>query len=472
MKLNRPLAALACALAACSSGAPAAGPDASTPPDAGGHVLDPEVSPSGGVADAPIDGMLHVYAVDDHTQAPLAGVAVRVGAADAEKPLTGTTDSTGLATFKDAALKGPQTVTASVTGYAPATWIGVKGANLTLPLSLLAPPAPPSATIKGTVAGWASVPAPAAGHMTVVVVVASIESLFKDSPQFQQGTQPVGPGTMPANLCVKAAGLDVCSWSLVTRPGKQFLVGVMIDKDTRGTLADDSDDVNTVTGYSFAMNLEPASGATVENVALTPVAAGDMGTATVRFVSPPAGLTEVLAFPVLDMGEQGMLPATPSKMDPVVTSVPVPKLVGSLAGGTYLFMSAAQASATDKTPAATGVVRGVTDLATTVDLPAWLTPPTALSGGATFSFTGTAGATVHVADLFDSQGKKLWSVVLLDGSAAFTLPALTPDPLPTGTLTLRVQGMEVPGVDVADFTLDLYRQKLARLAAEDAAFTR
>ena len=95
-------------LAACGGGM---GPGDDVPPN---HVT-PMLIATGGVADAPLSGELHVYAVETGTSTPISGATIRVETAT---PLTGQTDATGLASFTDGALSGAVTITATAPGHA------------------------------------------------------------------------------------------------------------------------------------------------------------------------------------------------------------------------------------------------------------------------------------------------------------------------------------------------------------------
>src|SRR5262245_24622622 len=88
---------------------------------------DPKLVAGGGVTGAPIDGQLHVHVIDAVTGMPITGAVVT---AKGEQM----TSAAGLATFTDASLSGPQTVSATASGYAAATWVGVGNVNITLPL--------------------------------------------------------------------------------------------------------------------------------------------------------------------------------------------------------------------------------------------------------------------------------------------------------------------------------------------------
>jgi hypothetical protein len=130
----------------------------------------PKMIPGGGVADGAINGHLFVHVTDEETRAVLSSASVRVGDASDPAPCTVLTDSTGLARFEPEScpgLKGPVMLTVSANAYAPATWIGVNGTNITLPLRPMNPPAVDSATVKGTIAGWENLPAPATNHQTL-----------------------------------------------------------------------------------------------------------------------------------------------------------------------------------------------------------------------------------------------------------------------------------------------------------------
>src|SRR5262245_14224624 len=94
----------------------------------GSNSADPMLIPEGGVGSGRIDGKVNVYVIDSDTYAPINGATVYVGA------LSGSTDATGLHTFEDGSLSGPQTISATATGYAASTWIGANGANVTIPL--------------------------------------------------------------------------------------------------------------------------------------------------------------------------------------------------------------------------------------------------------------------------------------------------------------------------------------------------
>jgi hypothetical protein len=126
---------------------------------------EPKLIPGGGIASGKIDGNLYVYVIDEETGNVISSASVRVGASSDPSACTLLTDSTGLAKFDSKAcppLQGPQTVTVSAGGYAPVTWIGAAGVNLTIGIRNMNPPPVDSATVSGTIAGFTNLPVPIA----------------------------------------------------------------------------------------------------------------------------------------------------------------------------------------------------------------------------------------------------------------------------------------------------------------------
>src|SRR5262249_29613095 len=145
--------------------------------------------------DGTISGRLNVYVTDEDARTPVAGASVRVGASADPGACTVTSDSTGLAVFDAptcAGLKGKQTLTTSAAGYAPTTWIGVNGTNVTMTIRAVTRPAVDTATVTGTIDGWAALPDPAQGHQLLGVVGFSQTRVLGDrANDIAQGTRPV-----------------------------------------------------------------------------------------------------------------------------------------------------------------------------------------------------------------------------------------------------------------------------------------
>src|SRR4051794_13946281 len=182
------------------------------------HHPAPMLVPGGGIGGGGIGGSLNVYVIDADTYAPIAGAAVLVGGSAASAPCMALTDSTGLATFDPMScpkLHGAVTVTASATAYAPSTWIGANGANMTINIQANERPTPDTATVSGTIAGWESLPAPAAGHTTIGLVATSQATNLGDlSNDIKQPTRTISVAgtalttTIPGNACVRNALAD------------------------------------------------------------------------------------------------------------------------------------------------------------------------------------------------------------------------------------------------------------------------
>jgi hypothetical protein len=325
----------------------------------------------------------------------------------------------------------------------------VDGVNVTLPLRVATSWPPPSATLRGTVTGWDEVPVPPPDHFTYVVVVGSAPSLFRPYYTFPQGTNEA-TGTQ-ADACLKAAFIDTCDWTYVSRAGPQFLVGIGLDFDG-------ATGVTTHTGYSFATGLDPAAGATVEGIALEPVPAPALVPVAWTMPAAPAGLT-AKALAILDMGPQGQVGLGAG----LAFGIPAP--TGQLAGAEYHFFAMAE-EAWDK-------------VGPEIDL---LRPPRCgprpaghLSrvAGSSLRPRGrgrpllhpAAEADYHTVELRGSTGSLRWTVVLLDGSSSFALPEVTPDPLPQGQVSMRVNAFDVPGLDTRDFSLAGIRDTFSRTSA-------
>jgi hypothetical protein len=448
----------------------------------------PVLVPGGGIGGGSIDGYVNLYVIDTDTNLGLSGASVQIGPPTAT-PCTGLTDSTGLVTFDPmscAGLRGAVTLTASATGYAPSTWIGANGANMTINLQATTRPMPDTATVSGTIAGWESLPVPASGHTTIGLVGASQTPNLGDlANSIQQGTRDVSLGstvlttTIPANACVKNVLADDCHWQLITHTGPQVHFAIIVDSDDNGTPDDKTDDIITPVGWALLTGLTFSANQAVANETLPAVAAGDLQAFTAAFPALPAGMTYFNAYPAIELpGGVGRIPAVVPTLGAKVMMTSVPKLTGTttagLAGGSYDLIAQAQATQTAGAPSTLDWMHDV-NAAGTVTLAAWLAPPTAITAlNGRYSFVPTTGATVHSAEFKDPQtGNRTWSVTIFDGSSSFTLPGLAPDPLATagGTDTLTVSALIIPGINLTDVAFNDATQKLTGLASDQITFT-
>ncbi len=461
MNIARPFRFLAlAALVACGPGA--GGDDGDD--DGDDDSTTPRLIAGGGVASAAIDGTLNVHVVAAGGATPVVGASVRVGAASAATPLTGTTSATGLVVFTDPALTGPQTVTVTAPGHAAATWVGVAGTNVTIPLDPL-PRTTPSARVSGTIAGWNDLPAPAFGHYTLAVVLAT----FTDDVGAPENNLPQAmSGTTPLNTCVRSSSAaSTCAWELVARIGRQRHVAVIVNGDSRLTPNDTGDDVYTLVGYAASAGVTLTAGQQVTGESLTLVAAGARSQFSVSF--PPAlpGLGDVVAIPMLDLGDDGRVVFPLPTVAPGQLSTQVLTPTGGFAGS-YRVVALASAPGTAATPYSS-VFMDVVALGSAVAIDPWLPAPAAITRtGGQYTFTGATGAAIHYASFSRADGTTVWTLSLLDGSTGFALPALTPDPLGTGGLTLTVSAADVTGFDPRDFEVRALAGSLHRASGAAA----
>jgi hypothetical protein len=271
---------------------------------------------------------------------------------------------------------------------------------------------------------------------------------------------------------VRNALVDDCNFRLTTRTGAQAHYAVILDQDTKGT-KDNSDDTFTVIGWAFKTGLSFAAGDSASGEVLAQVADADMQPLTVSLDGAPAGLDALTAFPLMDLGDAGRIAMALPALDATHETTRVPKLAGALASARYDLMAQAQ-DATDKPqPSTLEWLHGV-DTTGTVAVPAWLPPPSGLSAaGGTYAFAPVPGATLHGAEIQTTAGDRAWSVTIFDGSTSFTLPGLSPDPLPAGMAVLQVTALQIPGgVDLADITFDDARETLTALSTNQMTFAR
>lgn len=447
-----------CALPAC--GPAGSGDDAVDAPASDG-VLPPILIPGGGVTSAPIDGVVNVYVVEPGSATPIAGAAVHLGGAGGALQLDATTDPDGLAVFRDAGIAGPQTITATGNGRTAATWIGVAGGNVTMPL---APRVTPSARVSGTIAGWGNLPSPAFGHYTLAVITTSFTRNF-GGPE-NRLTQATSGGT-PVNTCINDGSGGACAWQLTARTGPQIHTAVIVDGDSQLTTST-SDDTYQLIGYAVGSPMTLGAGQQVNGESLTIVSAGLTGF-TARFPAAAPGLGHAIAIPMLDTGANGMVPFPLPTLAPGAATTQVLPPTGALAGS-YRLVGLATPNATATAPFSSSFA-AVTDLGNAT-LPAWLPPPTGVtSGGGSVSFTAPAGTSLAFANL-SSAGSAAWTVTVLDGASTFQLPPITPDPLSGGAITLDVTAAEAPGFSPAMFLIDDVTAALTRASGASTAYTR
>jgi hypothetical protein len=399
-----------------------------------------------------------VFVIAQGTGAPVSGATVQVG----DGP-TATTDADGLAVFTDGAITGPQTVTATAAGRVAATWIGVGASSATIPLE---PTTVPTARATGTIAGWDSLPAPDFGNYNLGVVLYTLT----DDIGARENTlpQPTSGGA-PVNTCLRSAVSSNCAWQLTTRTGLQTFYAVIVEGDPQGTTSDPSDDTYQLIGYAIGGAMTLTDGQQVSGQSLQVVSSGMHTGMAVAFPAAPAGLTDLLALPMLDLADgSGRIVYPLPTVTPAASSTQVIGATGAFAGS-YDVVGVASPPGTAASPYSTVIARGVSGSA---QLGPWLPAPTAVTAsGNTFSFQTVGPDAIRYAT-FERGTTRLWTVTILDRSSSFTLPAVSPDPLGTGTVELEVTAADVGTYTASDFQVTDFTAGLARAAGATTTFTR
>jgi len=422
--------------------------------------VNPVLIPGSGVSSGAIAGTLHVHVINAEDDAPLSGATVTVGEPDAGSPLIMTTDAAGLATFTG--VTGAQVITATANGFTAVTWFGANGANVTIPV--VRSPAQPvqTATITGTIEGWDNMQNPDIGDYRAAIVNYSHTDNILDPANAI--VQPVDGNGAGLNLCTwYFMNEDPCNWSLTTRIGPQIVYAAIVIGDPGSTPSDFSDDIITVIGYAALTGLNPSAGQTLSNQMLLQM--NDTTSVTMGFGTPPAGLGDVTAVPYIVTANEGRVPIF--IFTPGMPTAPIPNLTGPFAGATYDMLGLANTTGAVDTEASLSFMRNV-NVGGGVSLPSWLAPPTGVSAnGGTYSFTPSTGANVHTVTFTDSQGNGAWVASLLDGRTSFTAPPV----LPTGSVTMTVAEMTVPGFDPANFNTPAMADAVTQTATSQTIFT-
>lgn len=412
-----------------------------TPDGQSGNHPPPRIIAGGGIGDGPIDGVVNLYVIDDATRQPIAGAAVRVGTLD------GTTDATGL--FVAEGVVGPQTVSVKAGAYRSDVWIGANGANLTMNLQKADQGAPPSGILQGQITGFTGITV-AAGHAKDAVIVASQTSDLGDPANEL-------PNTM--NSCFVRLANQPCPFTLTARTGKVALIAAIYDRDLKGTPTMFDDDTLTLIGWAVRRNIDVTAGTTpVTGMDLAPLAANQLQTVTIDFGTPPTAQF-VGGLVGLELGAEGVF-QLPAIATPTARTLLVPR-TDAVSASAYRLTGIA----TDGNPATQqSIVLRKGQQGTTLTAGAWLTAPSGVSVTRTgASWTAATGGTVHSAE-FSSGTTRALNVTVFDGSTRITIPDLIA--LPSGSLSVTVNAIGAPGLDVGNFSLDADEDKLVQVAGQ------
>jgi hypothetical protein len=430
---------------------------------------EPRLIAGGGVSDGAIDGRVNVYVIDDDDEGPVNGATVFIGE-PGEEPIDGVTDSTGLITIDDDALEGPTTITVVANGYVTSTWFGANGANVTIPLNPDGDPAdPPQATLGGTIDAWDDLPEPAANHFLVGIVSYSQTTDLGDPANEIQ--QPgAGAGGLAPNMCFKATGVSECDWELISRAGTVTVFAAILDIDTKGT-EDGSDDTNEIVGLAYQLDVDVQDGVDQSGLTLEQVEVGALTDVELIVDDPPSGLADVGVIVGMYLGDSGMLMVgfTQDPEEPLT----IPELTGDFAGAEYRAFAFAGdlEDEDDDDPGSTILLRGITDLSGGIEFGEWMLLPTDIAETqGEYSFTPVDGSALHTVGFNDLQGDEVWGVALLDGRTSFSLPPVTPDPIPSGSYDIIVQALD-GDIDLQDFAIDELIDRFDRVSSNRKTIT-
>jgi len=411
----------------------------------GGNDAEPRLIAGGGIGDGSIDGRVNVHVIDGN-DAPIANATVRVDKTDQ------TTDEKGLAVFED--VHGPQTISVKAEGFRSAVWVGADGANVTIPIEPAVAPVPDQATLSGTIPGWSSISV-GQGHLKAAIVTYSqSDDLGDDANDIKTPTN--------GNICGVVG--TTCNWTLAARTGPLTVIAMIIDRDTKGTVAE-TDDTTSVIGWASRV-VTVEKNVSQSGLELAMVEAGNLQNVTVDLGTPPAALTKTTAIVGIEVSRDEViqLPLFLAT-DQTKLLAPRPSVFG--ADATYRLSAIAQTASGEDGAQSVVVRRGDRDAELLAGT--WLVPPTGLSVTRTSaSFERVADAKVHSIAWEDAAGKRLLEISVFDSAVTqVDVPALVALPV-SGMLEARVTGIGAD-IDLEDFSLDEDRDKLFGIAAQPVA---
>jgi hypothetical protein len=403
---------------------------------------EPRLIAGGGIGDGEIDGRLNVHVIDG-ADAPIANATVRVGDTEA------TTDERGLVTFED--LEGPQTISVKAEGFRSAVWVAANGANVTIPVEPLAPPAPDQATLSGTIPGWDTITVGQNHVKAAIVFYSQTDDLGDDANSI--ATPNLG------NICGVVG--PACTWTLAARTGALTVVAMIVDRDTKGTPVE-TDDTTTVIGWA-SRTVTVEKNVNQSGLELTMIEAGNLQRVAIDLGAPPAALTETNAIVGIEIADDEVI-QLPIFLTTDDASVLAPKPSVFAPDATYRLTAIAQTASGEDGAQSIVLRRGLRDAQLAAGT--WLVPPTGLDVTRTrASFSRVEGAKLHTVSWEDAADRTLLDITLFDGSiTAIDIPSLVSLPV-SGTLTARVTGIAAD-LDLGDFSLEEDADLLHGLAAE------
>lgn len=394
--------------------------------------VDPRVITGGGVGDGEIDGEINVAIIDAQTDAPVVGATVEVGGEQR------TTDTKGFVTFED--VEGAQDVAVKASSYRNAMWVGVNGANVTIPLEAQTTTVA-QAQLAGSIAGWDTIAVPQGNAKAAFVLTSQTDDLGDAANELDQ--------TGRMQFCI--AG-NSCDWSLNSRTGSVTVLAVIVDRDLNGTPLNADDDTSKIIGWAYKSGVTVADGVSQSGLVLNQVEAGNLETLQIDLGTPPPSLTETTAIVGIEVSKDEVIQMPLVEfLDPSTTSLLAPKRTVFGANATYRLTAIAETASGDMGAQAIILRQGLT--AGPLAAGTWLTPPTSVTATrSSATWEPVTGAKAHSVTYSDAMNDILEITAFDSKTKQVDIPALVA--LPTsGTLTARVNALGAD-FDVNDFSLE------------------
>ncbi|MFH0900274.1 MAG: hypothetical protein V2A73_06570 [Pseudomonadota bacterium] len=433
---------------------------------AAGNNAAAAVIPYGGLSSGAIDGRVNIFVLDARDGKPIANASVQVGS------LTKATDNDGLAIFIDRSLSGPQTITASASGFLTASWFGANAANATMLLEPEVPssgtPTVPSAEVQGTIKGFDQLTPPQQNHWTIAYVGYS----WSKTGGAENGitTPATSQSEPPPNMCV--LNYSACNWKVKTRTGKLAIFATIMDHDTKGT-QDASDDVYTMTGYAYRFGLELTEGQVLKGVELEMLPDNGLTNLNITRGSVPSGMDTVQIRTYMDVKDDGMLILPYPMTAPTSFSYRAPALTGAFGSFSYLGVEASAykrpATQQEQVTAFSGLQKKISTPDSSVSLGDFLPAPANIDlKSGTLTFAPAAGANFHMITLSDDTTKaRLWNAILISGQSSIAVPSAVKLP---SKVSVLVGAYDVPQFAPTGFSFSLF-QDVTRSATNYKVFT-
>lgn len=394
--------------------------------------VDPRVINGGGVSDGEIDGEINVAIIDAQTDAPIVGATVEIDGTQK------TTDTKGFVTFED--VEGAQDIAVKATDYRNVMWVGVNGANVTIPLESQSTTVP-QAQLAGSVAGWDAIAVPQGHAKAAFVITSQTDDLGDAANELDQ--------TGRMQFCI--AGNE-CNWSLNSRTGTLTVLAVIVDRDLNGTPLNADDDTSKIIGWAFKSGIVVADGVSQTGLVLNQVEAGNLETLTIDLGTPPPSLTETSSIVGIEVSKDEVIQMPLiDLLDPSKTTLLAPKRTVFGANATYRLTAIAQTTSGGMGAQAIILRQGLSG--SPLAAGTWLAPPTSVTATRTSaSWEPVAGAKAHSVTFIDATKDLLEITAFNSQIKQVDIPAIVA--LPTsGTLTARVNAIGAD-FDVNDFSLE------------------